>query len=79
VTGETPADERLALVRRTWELYNAGEVDAALETFHPDVLGNAGTYHGRDGFLQGFEAGSRRGTTSPRDAALAVASEGERE
>jgi hypothetical protein len=30
VTGENPADERLALVRRTWELYNAGEVDAAL-------------------------------------------------
>jgi hypothetical protein len=33
VTGEIPADERPALVRRTWELYNAGEVDAALETF----------------------------------------------
>jgi ketosteroid isomerase-like protein len=60
----TPPDreEDLALIRTGIEAANRGHIDALLTMFDPEVefhiapgLGNAGTYHGRDGFLQGFE------------------------
>ncbi len=51
----------LALIRAGIEAANRGDIDALVAVFDPEVefhiapgLGNAGTYHGRDGFLQGF-------------------------
>jgi ketosteroid isomerase-like protein len=55
VTGASTPDDRLARVSRTWDLYNAGDFDAALEIFHPDVevhssteLANSGSFRGVD-------------------------------
>jgi uncharacterized protein len=51
----------VAAVRAGIEASNRGDLDAVVELFAPEIefhiapgLGNAGTYHGRDGFLQGF-------------------------
>src|SRR5690349_16203296 len=61
-------DERIELLRRAYETFNAGDVDFSL--FHPDLeivqtsslVGTAGTFRGHDGLrrsteelLQGFE------------------------
>lgn len=47
-----------ALVRRGWDAYNRGDVDATLAIFDPELvvctappMANAGTYHGKQGFL----------------------------
>lgn len=52
------AGDRVALVSRTWDAYNAGEVDSALELFHPEVevygspeLANPGTFRGVEKLL----------------------------
>jgi ketosteroid isomerase-like protein len=54
----TEDDERVSLVRRGWEAYEAGDVAQVLERFDPEVVvyappeaGNPGTFHGHDGFL----------------------------
>ena len=53
------AEERIALARRGIELYDAGDLEGALELLSPDVetyappeLMNRGTFHGIDGFLR---------------------------
>jgi ketosteroid isomerase-like protein len=53
------AEERIALARRGIELYDAGDLEGALEMFSPDVetyappdLMNRGTFHGVDAFLR---------------------------
>jgi ketosteroid isomerase-like protein len=58
VTGEMSPDDRVALVRRSWDAYNAGEVDSALGLFHPEVevygspqLANPGTFRGVEELL----------------------------
>jgi len=61
------AEERIELVRRGFEAWEAGDVQTVLDFFDPEVevftaeeLINAGTYRGHDGFLrwaqQWFEA-----------------------
>lgn len=52
-------DDRLALVGRTWDLYNAGEFEAALEIFDPEVevyssseLANPGTFRGVEALVR---------------------------
>jgi len=54
-------EEDLALVRAGIEASNRGDIDALLAVFDPEVefhiapgLGNAGTYHGHEGFLEGL-------------------------
>lgn len=51
-------DDREALVRRGWEAYNRGDVEGTLAIFDPELvvhtappMANAGTYHGKQGFL----------------------------
>lgn len=46
------------LTRRGFEAFNRGDMDAVVKILHPEVevhasgdVGEAGTYHGRDGFL----------------------------
>jgi len=48
-------EERLALVGRAWDAYNAGDLETGLEMFDAEVevytspqLANAGTYRGRE-------------------------------
>jgi ketosteroid isomerase-like protein len=55
-------DADLVLIRAGIEAANCGDIDALLAIFDPEAefhiapgLGNAGTYHGRDGILRGFE------------------------
>jgi ketosteroid isomerase-like protein len=59
VTPEMSPDDRVALVQRTWDAYNAGEVDSAHELFHPEVevyaspeLANPGTFRGVEALLR---------------------------
>jgi ketosteroid isomerase-like protein len=51
-------DEREALLREGWDAYVRGDIERTLATLDPAVvvhnpvtMANAGTYHGRDGFL----------------------------
>jgi ketosteroid isomerase-like protein len=53
------AEERIALARRGIELYDAGDLEGALEMLSPEVetyappeLMNRGTFHGVDAFLR---------------------------
>ena len=53
------AEERIALARRGIELYDAGDLEGALELLSPEIevyappeLMNRGTFHGIDGFLR---------------------------
>jgi len=53
-----PTEDREALVRRGWDAYGRGEIDGVLAIFDPELvvhteppMANAGTYHGRQGFL----------------------------
>jgi hypothetical protein len=59
VTGAGTPDDRIALVSRTRELYNAGDLGAALEIFDPEVevysspeLANSGTFRGVDDLVR---------------------------
>jgi uncharacterized protein len=63
----TSAEERIELVRRGFEAWNAGDVETTLELLDPEVeiytaegIVNSGTYKGHDGFMrwaqQWFEA-----------------------
>ena len=52
-------DERVELVRRGFEAYNAGDIEALLDLFDPEIevrtsaeLINPGPYYGRAGFLE---------------------------
>jgi ketosteroid isomerase-like protein len=54
----TSPEERIELVRRGIQAYNAADTGALLRTLHPEVeiessgeLMNAGTYRGHDGYL----------------------------
>jgi hypothetical protein len=47
------------LVQRGWDAYNRGDIEATLAIFDPEVvvhttqpMANAGTYHGREGFVR---------------------------
>jgi ketosteroid isomerase-like protein len=51
--------ERIALIERGWSLFEAGDAEAMLPLFHPDLeinspveMGNPGRYHGREGWEQ---------------------------
>ena len=52
------AERRIELARRGMELYDAGDVEAALASFHPEIEGysegglNDGHFKGIDGFLR---------------------------
>jgi ketosteroid isomerase-like protein len=53
------SEENLELVKRGWEAYESGDLSAALVNLSPDMVTHvaapipvAGTYHGREGFLQ---------------------------
>jgi ketosteroid isomerase-like protein len=63
VTDERDPDreEDLALIRAGIEAANRGDIDGLVALFDPEVefhiapgLGNAGTYHGREGFRNGL-------------------------
>jgi ketosteroid isomerase-like protein len=52
-------DKRIELIRTGFESWEAGEIEAALALFHPEVevfappeIGNPGTFHGTEGFLE---------------------------
>jgi ketosteroid isomerase-like protein len=52
-------EERVELVRRGYEAYNAGDLDALLDLFDPDIevwaspdMLNSGSYRGHEGFLR---------------------------
>jgi uncharacterized protein len=56
--GISPED-RVGLARYIWEAYDAGDIDAVLEAFHPEIeihasseLANAGTFRGREEFVR---------------------------
>jgi acyl dehydratase len=60
-------DERVAFMRRAFEAYAAGDMDAVLAAVHPEIeivtpqeLGNPGVRHGVDGSWSGFGSGPRR-------------------
>jgi hypothetical protein len=50
-------DERIALARRGIEMYDAGDVESAISSFHPEIEGysegglNDGHFRGIEGFL----------------------------
>jgi ketosteroid isomerase-like protein len=51
--------ENLERTRQGFEAFNRGDIEAVVEFLHPEVevhaaedVGEAGTYHGRDGFLE---------------------------
>ena len=53
------ADRRTELVHRGWEAWEKGDAEATLALYDPDVvvyappeIGNAGTFHGIEGFLE---------------------------
>lgn len=55
----TSPEERIALAHAAWEAYDAGDIEAVLRVFDPDVvvhvpveLANAGTYRGHDEFVR---------------------------
>jgi len=61
VTAEASREDDLALVRAGVEATNNGDIDGLLALLDPGIefhiapgLGNAGTYHGHDGFRQGL-------------------------
>jgi uncharacterized protein len=61
VTAQASREHDLALVRAGIEATNNGDIDALLALLDPDIelhiapgLGNAGTYHGHDGYRQGI-------------------------
>jgi ketosteroid isomerase-like protein len=56
-------DPRIALIRRGFEAWESGDVEAAVALYDPEVevyappeIGNSGTFHGIDGFLAWTEA-----------------------
>jgi ketosteroid isomerase-like protein len=56
-------DPRITLIREGFEAWESGDVDGALthydpeiEVFAPPEIGNAGTFHGIDGFLAWTQA-----------------------
>lgn len=58
--GERQA-RNVALVREGIEASNRGDLESVVATLDPEIefhiapgLGNAGTYHGREGYLEGF-------------------------
>jgi ketosteroid isomerase-like protein len=58
MTGTSEAD-RVELMQRAWDAYNAGEVDAVIELLDPEVevysspeLANPGTFRGVDEFVR---------------------------
>jgi ketosteroid isomerase-like protein len=51
--------ENVERTRQGFEAFNRGDMEAVIEFLHPEVevlagenVGESGTYHGRDGFLQ---------------------------
>jgi ketosteroid isomerase-like protein len=53
------AEERIDLVRRGYEAYNAGDLEAVLDLFDPEIevwaspdMLNSGTYRGHEGWLR---------------------------
>jgi uncharacterized protein len=59
----TSPEERLDLVRRGWEAYNAGDVaaigdllDPGIEIYASEGLMNSGTYNGHDGYFRWVSA-----------------------
>jgi ketosteroid isomerase-like protein len=51
--------ERVAFMRRGFEAFRRGDMDAVLDAIHPEIeietpqeMGNPGTRHGVDGFLE---------------------------
>jgi ketosteroid isomerase-like protein len=51
--------DHVELTRQGFEAFNRGEMEAVVEFLHPEVeihasadVGEPGTYHGRDGFLE---------------------------
>jgi ketosteroid isomerase-like protein len=58
VSGPSERQRRnVELARRGFDAYAAGDTDAVLGLLHPEVelesvMGNAGTFHGRRGFLE---------------------------
>ncbi len=51
-------EAREEIVRRAWEAYDRGDIEGTLAIFDPAVvihvpvsMANAGTYHGKEGFL----------------------------
>jgi len=58
MAGSSP-EERVELVRRGFEAYNAGDIETVLDLFDPEIevrasaeLINPGPYYGRAGFLE---------------------------
>ena len=58
MAGSSP-EERVALAHAAWAAYDAGDIDAILRVFDPDVvvyvpiaLANSGTYRGHDEFVR---------------------------
>lgn len=52
-------DRREELVRRGWAAWESGDAEATIALYHPELvvyappeIGNAGTFHGIDGFLE---------------------------
>ncbi len=52
-------DDRVELIRGGFESWESGDVEATLALYDPEIevyappeIGNAGTYHGTDGFLE---------------------------
>ena len=52
-------DDRVELIRGGFEAWESGDVEATLALYDPEIevyappeIGNAGTYHGIDGFLE---------------------------
>ncbi len=61
MTAEAGREDDLALVRTGIEATNKGDIDALVALLDPEIefhiapgLGNAGTYHGHDGFRAGL-------------------------
>ena len=59
MTAEIGSEDRVAMVRRAWDAYNAGDIEAVLRFFDADVevyvpteLANAGTYKGHEEFVR---------------------------
>jgi ketosteroid isomerase-like protein len=53
------SQENVEVVRRTNEAFESGDLPAAMRAVHPDLVTyradpDAGTFHGREGFLEAF-------------------------
>jgi ketosteroid isomerase-like protein len=77
-------DPRIALVKQGFDAWEAGDVEATISLYDPDIevyappeIGNSGTYHGIAGFHSWVQAWLEAWDTFEQDL-LAIESVGER-